>query len=411
MSTEPFALYPRSREWFDRAAAVIPGGIYGHTAPAATVPGRFPYFARDAQGCRYRDVDGREYIDFMCGYGPVVIGHADPEINEAVRAVTAGGDCLNHPTPLMVELAEEMVRRVDFADWAVFAKNGADVTGWAVQVARAATEKRKILKLTGGYHGTQPWCTPGHHGLLPEDRAHVVELRWNDASGLRRLAAEHEGDIAGLILTPFHHPVFADAEEPSPEFLATVHELRDRGEWLLIMDDIRGGFRLHTGGSHRVYGWNPDIACFCKALANGHPISAAVGRGALKPAASKVFLTGSYWNAPGPMAAALKCLEILDRDQVPVRLENAGLRLREGLVKLGARHGHEVIASGPPAVPTYRFAADPGFRRFQHFCALAAAEGVFFHPHHNWFLCAAHADADIDQALAAADRAFARMGD
>jgi glutamate-1-semialdehyde 2,1-aminomutase len=401
--------FNKSRELLERASRIIPGGIYGHASPALLGPGPFPAYAASARGCRYTDVDGNELIDFMCAYGPIVLGYQDPEVEEAAARQRERGDCFNHPTERIVELAEALVERIDIADWAVFAKNGADVTGWTLQVARAATGREDIIRIQGGYHGTHPWSNPGHHGWIEDERKHVLSVKWNDAEGLLELARKKAETIAALILSPFHHPVFADSVDPSADFVKAVRTLQERYGILVIIDDIRAGFRLHRGGSHQLYGYEPDMVCFCKALGNGHPISAAVGRSAFKIAASKVFLTGSYWNSAVPMAAALKCLEILDRDQIPARLEQTGLRLREGLKQLGQRYGREIIASGPPAVPTYRFANDPGFVFFQQFCALAALEGVFFHPHHNWFLCGAHRDSDIAETLAAAERAFRKM--
>ncbi len=404
----PFAKMPRTAEWFARASQVIPGGIYGHAAPAVTVPGRFPYYAAEGRGCRYRDLDGREFLDFMCGYGPIVLGYAHPEVDAAVSARMAAGDCFNHPTTLMVELAETLVERVDIAGWAAFGKNGADTTSWAIQTARAFTGRKKILKLKGGYHGTHPWSNPGYYGWIPEDRSHVHSFRWNDTEGLTQLAKRFRGQIAALILTPFHHPVFADSEEASADFLSAVAKLQAEGI-LLIMDDIRAGFRLHRGGSHRIYGFSPDLICFCKALANGYPLSALVGREGLKNTASKVFMTGSYWNSAGPMAAALTCLSILDRDEVIVHLDQMGMRLREGLCQAASSHGLQIIATGPAAVPTFRLADDPSYSLFQNFCAACADGGVFFHPHHNWFLCASHGPAEIDQAVAVAEVAFNKI--
>ncbi|HWF17709.1 MAG TPA: aminotransferase class III-fold pyridoxal phosphate-dependent enzyme, partial [Verrucomicrobiae bacterium] len=169
--TEPH--FPKSMEWFERASRVIPCGIYGHAAPAAAVPLEFPYYAARAEGCRYWDVDGREYLDFLCSYGPVVLGHHHPEVEEAAERQRKLGDCFNHPTPVMVELCERLVELVDFADWAVLGKNGSDMTTWAVQLAREFTGRKKILRARQSYHGSHPWCTPGHGGLIEEDRIHV----------------------------------------------------------------------------------------------------------------------------------------------------------------------------------------------------------------------------------------------
>jgi glutamate-1-semialdehyde 2,1-aminomutase len=389
---------------------VIPGGIYGHTTPAATIPGAVPYFAASGHGCRYRDVDGNEFIDFMGGYGPIVLGYHHPEVEAAADAARRLGAAFNHPTSLLVELAEKLVHRIDFADWAVFAKNGSDLTSWSIMVAREVTGRPKILKIRGAYHGAHAWCTPGHGGLVPEDRAHIHDFPFNDVAALEGLFTRYRGQIAGLVLTPFHHPAFADSQLPTPEFVAAANRLcREHGA-LQIMDDVRCGFRLSAGGSHSIYGYTPDLAVYCKALANGHPISACVGRAPHKPAASRVFLTGSYWNDPAPMAAALTTMDVIAREQVPQRLALTGQRFVDGFVTLGQQHGLPLISSGPPAMPYVRVAEDPSFMRTQRLCAAAIANGVFIHPHHNWFISAAMTDADIDDTLTRLDGAIRAEG-
>ena len=398
--------HPKSAALFARARRVIPGGIYGHATPAATVPGALPSFAASGSGCRYRDLDGHEFIDYMCGYGPMLLGYHHPEVEAAADAARALGSAFNHPTALTVELAEALVDRIDFADWAVLAKNGSDLTTWAVQVAREVTGRRKILKIRGAYHGTHAWCSPGHGGLVSEDRIHVADFPWNDVAALEALFARHRDDVACLVVTPFHHPAYADSVLPSPEFVAAANRLCAHHGALLVLDDVRCFPRLHLGGSHLAYGWRPDLAVYCKALGNGHPIAACVGRAAHQAAASRVFLTGSYWHDPAPMAAALKVLEIAARENIPALLERAGRRFVEGFLALGEKHEVPLIASGPPAMPYVRVADDPGFQRTQDLAAAAAREGVYLHPHHNWFLGTAHTDAEIDESLARLDRAL-----
>jgi len=403
------AEYARSMALFERASRVIPGGIYGHQSPASVLPLRSPYFAHSAKGCRYTDVDGREYIDFLCGYGPVILGHGDEAVEAAAEAQRQAGDCMNHPTERVVELAEYLTGRVSFADWAVFAKNGSDLTTWAVMVARAHTGRAKVLKVKASYHGTDAWCSPGHAGVLPEDRANVHSFEWNDADGFRRLLKKYRNNVAAVILTPYHHPAFADSVMPAPGFFQEIREACDKEGVVFILDDIRAGFRLHDAGSHAHFGFEPDLIVFCKALANGHTLSAALGRKALKASASKVFLTGSYWNSAVPMAAALACLEACKERRVVEKLQARGTQLMRGIEDTGRKYGLPVKMSGPPAMPTMRFADEENFLRLQDFCALAMEEGVFLHPHHNWFLCAAHTEADILEALARIDRAFERL--
>jgi glutamate-1-semialdehyde 2,1-aminomutase len=393
--TETHHRYRRSLELFDRAWRVIPCGIYGHTAPAAAVAGAFPYYAQRAAGSRYWDVDGNEYIDYMCGYGPVVLGHQHAEIEEAAARAQRDTLCVNHPTSIMVELAESLVSLVDFSAWAVFGKNGSDMTSWAVQVAREHTQRRKILKVSGAYHGMDPWCT------------HIHDFDWNDLDSFDRLLKRYRDDIAGVIMTPFHHPVFKASQMPSDGFWSHIEAACRRDGIVLILDDIRAGFRLDLRGSHKLFGFEPDLICFCKAIANGHPLAATLGRKELRVAASKVFLTGSYWNSAPAMAAAMKCLSVLSAQEVPSQLRRTGEALMQGLVERGRRHGYSVLPSGPPAVPFITFDGDPSMRRRQRFCAEVTRRGAFFHPHHNWFISAAHSPADVEATLHMADEAFA----
>ncbi|MEM9026091.1 MAG: aminotransferase class III-fold pyridoxal phosphate-dependent enzyme [Verrucomicrobiota bacterium] len=405
-SGDPFA---RSGELFARAANVIPGGIYGHVSPAAVLPQASPYYAERAKGPYYWDVDGRRYIDFVCGYGPIVLGYQNEEIEAAAAEQRAKGTIFNHPTARMVELAEKLCTLIDFADWAVFAKNGSDVTTWAIQVAREHTKRKRIAKVAGAYHGVDPWCSPGYGGVLPEDRALIDSFPWNDVEAIQELFEKQKDDLAAVIITPYHHPVFADQVFGDPEFFAELRRLCDQHGVILILDDIRAGFRLSVHGSHCVYGIDPDIACYCKAMANGYAISSCVGKHEYKIAASKVFLTGSYGNDAVAMAAALKCIEILERDDVPGRLERAGSRWIKRLISLAEQYEVSLRASGPSAAPFIRVDDDADFLKTQAWAASMIAEGVFIHPHHNGFMSWAHTDAVIDEALELAGRGFSRL--
>ncbi len=402
---------PESMELFRRASKVIPGGIYGHASPAAGLPGAFPYYAERAEGCRYWDVDGREYLDFMCGYGTISLGYGNPAVEEAAARQREKGSVFNHPSPLMPELAEKLTGLVGFADWAVFGKNGSDMTSWAIQVAREYTGRKKILKVQGAYHGVDPWCTPGSGGIIDEDVAHVHAFPWNDLEAFQNLVGRHRGEVAALILTPFHHPAFGDSEMPAAGFLERIEKLCRKEEILLVLDDIRAGFRLALGGSHTLFGFEPDLACYSKAMGNGYNISSTLGREHLRVAATKVFLTGSYWNDAVSMAASLACLQELEACDLPARIEKLGQQLIEGLSQAARDNGFQMVFSGPPAMPFMRFGEETNFFNLQRFCALAAAEGVFLHPHHNWFLCAAHTEADIAEATEAARRAFAKLAE
>ncbi len=159
-----------------RASRVIPGGLWGHMN-AAQLPDGYPQYFASAEGCRLRDVDGRSFVDLMCAWGPVILGHRNATVEAAVRAQAGQGDCMNGPGPVLVDLAETLVDMVPHADWCLFGKNGTDATTSCVTIARAATGRRKVLLARGAYHGAVPWCSPSLAGVTAEDRAHRAPLR------------------------------------------------------------------------------------------------------------------------------------------------------------------------------------------------------------------------------------------
>lgn len=402
----------KTQKLFARAVQVIPGGIYGHNSPANTIPGIAPYFAKRAEGCRYWDVDGREYIDFLSSYGPIVLGHNNKEVNQAADEQRKAGDCFNHPSERFVELAEYLVDAIDFADWAIFGKNGSDVVNWAIKTAREYTGRKKVIYIDGAYHGNGNWCpSRSPSGFITEDYIHSHTFLWNDINSIHTLVNRFKGQIAAIITTPYHHPGGSDSVLPLEGFLKEIEKTCKNNGIVFILDDIRAGFRLNHGGSHQVFNFTPDISCYCKAIANGYPLSAAVGRDEFKQAASKVFMTGSYWFSATPMAAALTCLQILKRDNVVEHLQVMGKRLTQGLEKAAARYGLQIYCSGPPALPYLSFAKESNLMMMQVFCRYCMENGVFFHPHHNWFINAAHHKSDIDEAINIADYAFKKIAD
>lgn len=404
--------YPETRALFRRALEVIPCGIYGHFGAAPYTPvDAYPFFAACAEGARFRDVDGNEFIDYMCAYGPMILGYAHPVVDEAYQAQVRKADTVSLASPVMVELAEYLVNLVPIADWAFFAKNGADVTNYAVMIARAATGRRKILAIKGGYHGTSPWMqAPGHHGLIPEDCEHVIRVPWNDAGAIERVLGEQGDDIAAFIASPYHHPIFEDSALPGDGYWQRVQAmLRKRGV-VFIVDDVRCGFRLHMGGSNEYFGFKPDLICFCKAIANGYPISALVGTDALRADASKTFHTGSYWYSAGPMAAAMACLRELERIDGPRVMREQGQRLLDGMVEIAASHGFDLKVSGTPAIPYVRITDDPSLMLHQRFCGECTRRGAYFTSHHNWFLSTAHSDADLQRTWDICDQVLANLG-
>ncbi len=406
MADDALYSFQRSDALMERALRVIPGGIYGHKNPGLLTPGCYPSFLARGEGCRIWDVDGNEYIDFMCSYGPIVLGHHHPRVEAAARAQREQADCLNLPGEVWTELAELLAEITPSADWAVFAKNGSDVTTWSLAVARAYTGRDKVIMAAGVYHGIGAWCTPGQAGITASERADVLSFTYNDLDELRRVVAEHRGEVAAVIVTPFRHDMFHDSEMPKPGFLEGVRALCDQEGMVFILDDVRAGFRLHLGGSGEYFGFQPDITCYCKAIANGYALAVGLGREELRAAAQVVFFTGTFWTAAVPMAAAKATIETLRDEGGIEQMDAMGRRFREGLDQQARSLGLAITQSGPPAIPFLTFVNDEGFERNRLFCGECAQRGVFLHPHHNWFLSAAHTEADIDEALGVTEAAF-----
>jgi glutamate-1-semialdehyde 2,1-aminomutase len=393
-------------ELMERALRVVPGGVYGH---ANFVPARHPRFFAEGEGCRVRDVDGNEYIDLMCSYGPNLLGMRHERVEAAAEAQRRSGNCFTGPTERWVELAEALVERISHADWAMFQKNGTDATTLCLTLARAKTGRRKILVAEGAYHGAIPWCTPSTNGVLPEDRAHLLHYRYNDLDSVREAVEQAGDDLAGVMVSPFRHDTFVDQEMPTPEFAQGLRDLCDGKDAVLMMDEVRGGFRTARGGSWERLGVEPDLSAWGKALGNGYPISAIVGAEHLRETAAWIYSTGSFWYSAVPMAAALECLAVADELDLPTRLEAVGRQLRDGLDELAGGYGFTLRQTGPPQMPQILFDGDDDFAKGTFFAEDALARGVYFHPFHNMFMSAAHTPEVVDECLERLEASFVAL--
>ena len=391
-----------------RARAVIPGGMYGHQS-AAQLPPDYPQFMRGGRGALIWDADGNEYVDLMCSYGPVVLGHQHPQVEAAARAQAALGDCQNGPGPVMVELAELLVATVRHADWAIFAKNGTDATTACCTIARAQTGRGTILVARGAYHGAAPWCTPGRAGVTAQDRANLGYYTYNDLDSVRAAAAAAGDDLAGVLVSPFRHDAGFDQELADPAFASGLRELCDATGAALILDDVRCGFRLHLGSSWEPLNVAPDLSAWSKAVANGRSLAAVLGADSFRGGARRIFVTGSFWFSAVPMAAAVATIRALaEQDAIGV-MQRAGAAIRDGITSQAAARGLPVSYTGPVQMPYLTFAGDQDYRLARVFAAEALRSGVYLHPRHNWFVSAALTDDDIGRVLAGTDRAFAAV--
>jgi glutamate-1-semialdehyde 2,1-aminomutase len=398
--------FSSSRALFERAGRVIPGGIYGHYGLAKITPETPLYFSK-AEGSHFVDVDGNRFIDYMCAYGPSILGYNHPVVEAAAREQFNRGNTVTLSSPVMIELAEKLVELITIADWAFFAKNGGDVTNLATMVARAATGRKKILKINDGYHGVAPWMqAPESGGTVDEDFANIISIDWNSTSQLEQAISDHKGLIAGFISSPYHHPVFQDNVMPEKDYWAAVEKLCRREGIVLIVDDVRAGFRIDLRGSNEFFGFKPDLICLGKALANGYPISALVGTEALREAVQRVFCTGTMYFGAAPMAAALANIAELIKNDVATLINQTGRKLADGLTKVAADNGFDLKVSGPYSMPYLRITNGDDMTLHNDWIARCVERGAYFLPYHNHFISAAHTDADLEETLGIANDAF-----
>lgn len=402
--------YTKSQEEYNRALKVIPSGVYGHLGPAEGCfipPTAFPFFSQKAQGSYFWDVDGNQFIDYMCAYGPNILGYGDPDVTEAARKQEEKGNCITSPSTVMIDFAELLVDTVACADWAYFAKNGNDVTSLAVMTARAYTRRKKIVFFKGYYHGISPWCQKiDYAGILPEEVCNNLYVDWNDFEQLEQVFHENKDEIAAIIAQPYMHGNFKDNELPAEGYWAKVRKLCDDTGTVLIIDDVRAGFRIDLAGSDHYFGFKADLICFCKALANGYNVSALCGQDFLKNTVSGISFTGSYWMSAVPFAAGIACINKMKRLNLPELLKAKGQKVTDGLKAAAEKHGYHLNVSGIPSLFYLRLADDDTLMLHQRWIAEMVKRGIFVTNHHNHFLNYALSDEDIKTTLEVADEAF-----
>ena len=409
----PIYTFDKSMAMLRRAMNVIPAGIYGHLGPAegCHIPiDSYPKYCSRADGSYFWDLDDNRFIDYMCAYGPNILGYNDPEVEEAAAKQREKGNCTTAPSPIMVDFAELMVDTVASADWAFFAKNGNDVTSLAVMTARAHTHRKKIVFFKGYYHGVSPWTQKiDYPGIMEEDVMHNIYVPWNDIDALEEVFAANRGQIAAVIGQPYMHGNFADNVLPAPGFWQKVRALCNEQETVLIVDDVRAGFRLDLAGSDHYFGFEADMICFCKAIANGHNVSALCGKNFLKNTLSGLSYTGSYWMSAVPFAAGIACIQKLKRIGAPGILIDKGEKLKTGLISAALEYGYDLHVSGVPSLFYLRLADDPSLMLHQKWIAACVRRGVYLTNHHNHFINAALSDADIAETIEVAKEAFAAV--
>jgi glutamate-1-semialdehyde 2,1-aminomutase len=411
-----------------RARNVIPGG--------ASAGGRrvFDDVIVRTAGAYLWNADGKRFIDYLLSYGPIVVGHSDPRVNEAVLRTAATNDL--HwvgPQAGEVELAELIVELVPSAEQVAFVTSGSDALLHAVHVAREASGRRKLLKFHGSFVGWQDSLAKGANfdvrpdsvpdpddanagGIHPDALADIIVVEWNDAAAVRAAFAAEGGQIAAVVCEPY--VLSYGCVAPAPGFLELLRELTTVYGALLVFDEVKTGFRMHLGGYQTVAGVTPDLTALGKALSNGYPLGALAGRADLMELlGTRTSLDGTHYANPYALAAGLATLPILQEGGM-AHMAQLGDRLREGLTRAAHDAGVTVTITGyasafminwlPEPPITFQHAARADFARAEAFRVAMLDAGILLPPFviTDSRLCVATTADDVDETIAAAARAF-----
>ncbi|MGO9753750.1 MAG: glutamate-1-semialdehyde 2,1-aminomutase [Solirubrobacteraceae bacterium] len=425
----------RSDKLYERALRVLPGGVNSPVRAMRSI-GRDPIFIASGSGSRLTDVDGNEYVDWVCSWGPLVLGHAHPEVVAAVAAAAARGTSYGAPTEGEVQLAAEIAARIPSVEMLRMTSSGTEATMSAIRLARAATGRELILKFAGAYHGhvdgllAQAGSGLATHGIpsspgVPAAAASAtVIVPWNDADALREATDRHR--FAAIIAEPI--PANMGVVPPAAGFLALLRERADGGGALLILDEVISGFRVARGGAQELLGVRADLTILGKIVGGGLPAAAFGGSRELLAQvapAGEVYQAGTLSGNPLAVAAALVTLRALDGEAY-VRLARVTETLTAGLREAAASAGRELVVQsvpglvtpfftstrirkhGPQAVTSYAQAAACDHAAYGAWCRELLARGVYppASQFEAWFPSLAHTDADLAQTAQAAAAAF-----
>lgn len=395
-----------SDKHFEEALKLIPWATQTNAKrPYPAFEGIMPKFIERGKGCRLWDMEGKEYIDFRLALGPVTLGYCYDEVDDAVRAQLAKGVLFSMASPIELECAQLVHRMVPNAEMVRFMKTGEDANLSNIRIARAYT-KRDII-LMSGYHGYPDWFATEdspNNGVPEFMKDYVKIIPWGNCAEAERLIDAYGERLACVIATPYDFN-----EDTSGEYIRFLRKkTRDHGI-LLVMDEVLTGFRLAKGGAQEYFGVEPDLASYAKAIANGFPLSAYVGKKEIMESLYRFKMTTTYAGETLSIAAAIATMKIMLREDVHGHIRAMGERLMAGFDRLVREAGVEGHAAGLPVAPFLKFVSpDPTFHeRLEYLWHRELyREGIFISP--RWFISYSHKATDIDEALDKAGRALRR---
>lgn len=386
----------RSEELYARAKRLLVGGGQGHKRPGKA-HGRYPIYAVRGQGVRFWDADGNEYIDYLCAFGPMLLGYGHPRIDAAVKARIDEGMIFNIHHPSELELAEQLCDLIPSCEMVSYFTGGSGATSGAVKIARAYTGRDKIVRC--GYHGWHDWCDGGR-GVPQCVKDLTIGVPYNDIDALREVLDANSGEVAIFILEAFTD------DGPGPNYLADVRQLCARHGVLLCFDEVKTGFRFALGGYQAHCGITPDMSTFGKALGNGYDIAMVVGKRDILETVGDVWIAATFHGQLLGTTAALATIQEMKAIDGIGLIWKQGRKLMDGLDEIARRHGVDARMMGQPPMPRLQFADGLDELR-DAFYEGTADRGIYFDPGHTWFVSPGHTDEIVDYTLRASDEAMA----
>jgi glutamate-1-semialdehyde aminotransferase len=404
----------KSLELFEEAKTLVPGGVLGARRPSDFIMGEYPIFLEYGKGCRLTDVDGNEYIDFLCGYGPIILGYGEEEVDDAViQQIKDKGFCFTLTQPYQNDLAKKLNELIPSAELSIFLKTGSDATTASIRIARAYTNRVRVMRC--GYHGWHDWCVEMKGGIPEKFYEDVHEFHYNDLDHLEDLMKKHGDQTAAIIMTPFGHHLHEKMQTPKPGFLEGVRKLADKYGAVLVFDEVRTCFRLRMGGAQELYGVTPDLTVLGKGMANGYPISVVTGKkDVMMAAASKLFISSTFFSNSVGYIAALKTIEIMERDKVLDNIWEKGGRFLKKIQDIIDKYdvGAELSGVEPMFFITFKKdEANTRKGRRDDFYTQLIRKGFFFTPHHHAYISYRHTVEDLDMTAQAIDESMAYVHD
>lgn len=393
---------------FNKIYSESPGGVLAIRRPYNFVQNKYPIFFDKAKGSKVTDIDKNTYLDMMCGYGPIVIGHRNKFVdNNVIKHIKSKGNCLTLTQPSQYKLLKKL-NDLYQTDKAIILKTGSDATSLAIRLARSFTNKNIILRC--GYHGWHDWCSVDQHGILKSVKKNTIEVNYNDLNHFEYLIKKYKNKIAGLIIWPIHTPLGEKVVFPSKNYLFNLKKLCKKNNIVLIFDEIRSCFRVSLSGAQSVYKVKPDLSIIGKAMGNGYPISAVLGnKSIMDQAISKVYVSSTFFANSVDQIAALSTIKFLEKNKVIEKNNTKGFFIKKKLEKIIKKQKFSCSFSGGIWFPFISFHEknEKMNRNLRNkFYEYLINKNIFLAPYHHAYIMHDHSMKDIHNYINQIEQSF-----